>query len=262
MDCDKITIMGLIPGSEPFFKEGGEVGCLLLHGFTGTPREMRLLGDHLAARDITVSAPRISGHCTTPQDLNETRWPDWYRDAEAALEELRGKCKTVFVAGLSMGGLQTLHLATHYPDLPGVIPLAAPVFVRHWKLTLFEPLMRSTPLLKVYTYDKGLGDDLKDPEALKDHICYKKTPTACVLSIIDYMRHVKEDLPAIRQPILIIQSRQDHTVHPDNANIIHDSVGSADKSLVWLDNSYHVITEDFDRETVFGKVHEFIEAHA
>ncbi|MFH1539500.1 MAG: alpha/beta fold hydrolase [bacterium] len=254
--------MGLILGSEPFFEERGEVGCLLLHGFTGTPREMRMLGDYLAERDITVSAPRICGHCTTPQDLNTTRWPDWYRDAEAALADLRKKCKTVFVAGLSMGGLQTLHLGTHYPDIPGIIPLAAPVFVRHWKLALFMPLMRSTPLLKVYRYDKGIGDDLKDPEALKDHISYKRTPTACVLSIVDYMRHVREDLPAIRMPVLVIQARQDHTVHPENANEIYNSVGSADKELVWLDNSYHVITEDYDRETVFKKAHEFIEKHA
>lgn len=258
----KYEPMQLMTGAEPFSFERGEVGCLLLHGFTGTPHEMTLLGKFLADRNISVLAPRIVGHGTCPEDLNETRWPDWFASAEAALEELKKRCSKVFVSGLSMGGLQTLHLATHHPEIAGIAPLAAPVYVRHWKLTLFEPLMRRTPLLKVYKYDKGVGQDLKDPEALKTHLYYKKTPTACVISLLDYMAHVRADLPKIRMPALIMQSRQDHTVHPGNGQVIHDELGSTDKELVYLENSYHVLPLDYDKETVFEKVHGFIESHA
>ncbi|MEW5945047.1 MAG: alpha/beta fold hydrolase [bacterium] len=253
--------MELIPGSEPFFFEGGEKGCLLLHGFTGTPREMRPLGEYLAGRGLTVSGPRIAGHCTTPADLAKTTWRDWYRSAVEALARLRERCARVFVAGLSMGGLQTLHIATHHKDVAGIVALAAPVFVRHWKLSLFLPLMRSTPLPRIYRYDKGIGDDIKDPEALREHISYKRTPTVCVMSIVEYMAHVKADLPEVTAPILIVQSRLDHTVHPGNAEVIHDSVGSADREVVYLDNPYHVITLDYDRDFVYEKVYGFIASH-
>jgi carboxylesterase len=250
-----------MPGAEPFVIKKGPVGCLLIHGFTGATHEMRQLGDYLAERDITVMAPCIAGHGTRVEDLNETRWPDWYASARAALDELKGMCETVFVGGLSMGGLQTLHLATHDRDVRGFLCFAAPVYVRNWKLQLFEPVMRNTPLLKVYRYDKGIADDIKDKEAIKTHVSYDKTPTACVLSLVDYMNHVKADLGEIKAPILIFQAREDHTVHPGNAEVIFKAVGSQDKQIVMLDNSYHVITVDFDKQTVFEKSYEFIQKH-
>lgn len=250
-----------MPGAEPFVIKKGPVGCLLIHGFTGATHEMRQLGDYLAERDITVMAPCIEGHGTRVEDLNETRWPDWYASARAALDELKGMCETVFVGGLSMGGLQTLHLATHDRDVRGFLCYAAPVYVRNWKLQLFEPVMRNTPLLKVYRYDKGIADDIKDKEAIKTHVSYDKTPTACVLSLVDYMNHVKTDLGEIKAPILIFQAKEDHTVHPGNAEVIFKAVGSQDKQIVMLDNSYHVITVDFDKQTVFEKSYEFIQKH-
>ena len=250
-----------MPGAEPFLIKKGRTGCLLLHGFTGATHEMRELGEYLAARDITVSVPCIAGHGTRVEDLNGTRWPDWYASAKQALDELRGLCDTVFVGGLSMGGLQTLHLATHERDVRGFLAYAAPVYVRNWKLSLFEPLMRNTPIMKVYRYDKGIADDIKNKDALKVHVSYDKTPTACVISLVDYMRHVREDLPQITAPLLIFQAKDDHTVHPGNADVIFKEVASQDKDLVWLTNSYHVLPVDNDKQTVFEKSYEFIQNH-
>ena len=250
------------PGREPFEHKRGPVGCLLLHGFTGATHEMRQVGDYLAERDITVVAPCIAGHETSYEGLNKTRWQDWFASAKKAMAQIRGMCETVFVAGLSMGGLQTLHLATHEKDVAGFITYAAPVYVRNWKLSLFEPIMRNTPLMKVYRYDKGIGDDIKNKEAIKDHVSFKRTPTACALSIVDYMNHVRDDLAEITAPILIMQAREDHTVHPGNADVIYKGVSSQVKEIVWFDNSYHVITVDNDKQAVFEKTHEFIKKHS
>ena len=96
--------MPVLPGAEPFEHAGGDVGVLLVHGFTGCPQSMRPWAEHLAAEGFTVSLPRLPGHGTRWQDLNLTRWTDWYAEAERALDALRRTCSTVFVMGLSMGG--------------------------------------------------------------------------------------------------------------------------------------------------------------
>ncbi len=107
-----------------FFLEGGytgegdRTGVLLIHGYTGSPTEMRWIGDYLHARGLTVSGPLLPGHGTTPEAMNRCRWTDWTGHVEAALADLRARCTRVFVGGLSMGSLLTLHLAARHPDLP------------------------------------------------------------------------------------------------------------------------------------------------
>jgi carboxylesterase len=93
-----------MPGAEPFLYKAGEVGCLMLHGFTSTPFEMRGLGQYLAERGITAGAPLLAGHGTVPEDLQDTTWRDWYESVETALDIMLAQCKRVFLAGLSLGG--------------------------------------------------------------------------------------------------------------------------------------------------------------
>src|ERR1700737_596377 len=87
---------------------GGTRGCLLIHGFAGTPPEVRGLGEYLAARGYDVMGPLLAGHGLTPEAMAETRWPDWVRSAEAALAELRRDCEEVFVGGQALGGTLSL----------------------------------------------------------------------------------------------------------------------------------------------------------
>lgn len=65
------------PSPQAFFLEGGPLGAFLIHGFTGSPTETRLVGDYLNQRGITVSAPRLPGHGVTVDELNRCRWTDW-----------------------------------------------------------------------------------------------------------------------------------------------------------------------------------------
>jgi carboxylesterase len=119
--------MTIMPGAGAYWFEGNEVGCLILHGFTGTPQNVRPLADYLARRGLTVSVPRIAGHGTTVQDLDTTGPDDWLSTADQALADLRSRCATVFVAGISLGGTYTLELARRHQDLAGVVVMAAPV---------------------------------------------------------------------------------------------------------------------------------------
>src|SRR5688572_15870547 len=114
--------VSVLPGAEPIDLPGGPVGVLLSHGFTGSTQSIRPWAEHLAAAGLTVSAPRLPGHGTRWQDMNKTRWSDWYGEVERAFDELRGRCDTVFVMGLSMGGTLVLRLAEERADqVAGVV---------------------------------------------------------------------------------------------------------------------------------------------
>ena len=78
---------------------------LLIHGYTGAPPEVRLVGDYLHQRGYTVSGPLLPGHGTTAQEMNHRQWSDWAGHVEGALADLQARCETLFVGGLSMGAL-------------------------------------------------------------------------------------------------------------------------------------------------------------
>ena len=126
----------------PFFMSGGSIGVLLVHGFTGAPPEMRPLGDYLAARGHTVSGVLLAGHGTTPHDLAVCRWQDWYASVETAFEELRVSCESVFVAGLSLGGLLTAHLGAQRDGRVAGLILMAPALIAADKRIRWVPLLK------------------------------------------------------------------------------------------------------------------------
>src|ERR1700737_1202492 len=114
------------PGDlEPFRLGSGERGVLLIHGFCGTPPEVRGLGEHLSAGGFRVHGILLAGHGTTPEDLATTHWTDWIDSAQSPLEGLRAECRQVFVAGQSMGGSLSLVLAARNPDVVAIATLAA-----------------------------------------------------------------------------------------------------------------------------------------
>ncbi len=108
--------MPVMPGAEPFHHDGGSVGVLLCHGFTGTPQSLRPWAEHLAAAGLTVALPRLPGHGTTLAEANLTHWEDWYAELDRPLAQLRERCDEVFVMGLSMGGTLAIRLAELHGD--------------------------------------------------------------------------------------------------------------------------------------------------
>ena len=146
-------------GAEPFFYPGSDVGCLLIHGFTASPQEVSGLGRWLAAAGLTVNGVLLAGHGTTPSDLNETTWRDWYASVETGYWRLAAHCRSVFVLGLSLGGALSLHLAAHRP-VAGVVAMAAPLEVGEPLLPLASTIGRVMP-----TLPKSSKSDWFDPEA-------------------------------------------------------------------------------------------------
>lgn len=241
----------IMPGAEPFDFPGGPVGCLLVHGFSGNPSSLRPMGEYLAAQGFTVLGPRLKGHGTTVEEMLRCTYQDWLDSAESGLQELLGRCEIVFAAGLSMGATIVLHLACRHPgEIRGVIPICGPVFFKNFLISLL-PLLR--PFVK---FIPGVGSDIKDPAV--QELAYDKIPLPALLELVKLCRMVKKELPLIRQPALIFESREDHVVPPSNAEYIRQKLGSADKELVWLENSYHVATLDYDKELIFKRTAQFM----
>jgi len=240
----------------PFFFEGGPTGCLLIHGFSGSPPEMRLMGEYLAGKGLTVLGVRLAGHGTTPEDMARTGWRDWVASAEEGLRELESLCEQVFVAGLSMGGLITLHLAAHHP-LAGIVAMAAPAYITDWRFR-FLPLAQY--FIRWVTPD--IESDLTDPEAKKRLSSYQVLPVRCIVSLGQLMRLARRELPQVKAPALIMQGEKDHHVPADSARVIFEELGTAEKEIVWWPNSGHCITVDSEREAVWARAHEFIVKHS
>jgi len=239
-----------------FFLDGGPVGVLLIHGFTGSPPEMRLVGDYLHQRDFTVSGPLLPGHGTNADDMNRREWTEWTECVERALTDLQARCETVFVGGLSMGSVLTLYLAARHPDLPGII-LYAPAT---WPA---DRLIYLTPILKYLIRKKPKSDDsdLTDPEADLRLWSYEENPAFAAHEFLKLLRWVRRALAQITCPTLIIHSTLDQAISPDSAQRTYEGIGSADKELITLRNSGHCVTVDSEWEFVAQKTHEFIQAH-
>jgi len=239
-----------------FLLEGDPVGVLLIHGFTGSPPEMRLVGDYLHQRGLTVSGPLLPGHGTTVENMNRCQWTDWTGHVEQALADLQARCETVFVGGFSMGSLLTLYLAAHHPELPGAILYSPAVVVA-------DRLIHLTPVLKYLLRKRPKSDasDLTDPEADLRLWSYEENPIFAAHELLKLIRQVRRALPQVVCPTLVIHSTLDTAIHPDSARLTYEQVGSADKKLVTLHNSGHCITIDSEWESVAEKTYEFIQAH-
>ena len=243
--------MSVLPHAFPFNADGGPIGVLLNHGFTGSPASMRPWGEHLAAEGFTVSVPRLPGHGTTWQELNSTTWRDWYAEASRSLDTLRDSCDEVFIAGLSMGGCLALRLAEERGgDVDGLILVNPSVASTNKRLAAVPLLKRFVPALK------GVGDDIKKPN-VEEH-CYDRTPLKALDSLRDMWKVTREDLPKVTAPLLMFRSVEDHVVEPLSAQIITQRVSSRDVMERVLDNSYHVATLDNDADSIFTESAEFI----
>jgi carboxylesterase len=243
----------VLPGADAFRFEGGPVGVLLQHGFTGSPASMRPFGDWLAARGLSVAAPRLPGHGTSWEDLEGTTWRDWERESEAALFDLRSRCRTVVAVGLSMGGAVVLHLgAKHHDKLQGVAVINPDVR---------RPQLALAPALRlVMRTAKGVGNDIKKPG--QDEIVYGRVPLRAAGQLGKFYRMVQRELPSMRLPLLIFSAPEDHVVKPSNSRYVLRRAGSERKELIPLPNSYHVATLDFDAELIFERTLAFAQALA
>ena len=185
--------MPLLPGAEPFASDGGPIGAVVLHGFTGTPQGVRDWGVALADAGLTVTVPRLPGHGTRWQDMARTRWTDWYGEAERAFDELRSCCAEVFVCGLSMGGTLALRLAEQRAsEVAGAVVVNASLATERNDAFLLPLLRHFIPAFP------GVAGDIAKPGVTE--LAYSKMPLQAAYSLSQLWAVTRADLAGNHLP--------------------------------------------------------------
>jgi carboxylesterase len=250
----------IISTAEPFLLLGktAQPACLLIHGFTSSPKEMRGLGEFLNQYGYTCLGIRLTGHATDPQDMIRSNYTDWTASVEDGYNLLRCLSDRIILVGVSMGGVLTLLMSTRL-DVTGAVALSTP-----YKLP-DDPRLRHIDLIAktVPFMPKGSsapGDGWFDKEAWKDHISYPQNPVRSIGQLNRLLAEMRSALPQLRVPVLLIHSRDDDYVLPQNMELIFsDLVNISDKTKLYVTGSGHVITRDAARQQVFQYVLDFIQ---
>ncbi|HUX05128.1 MAG TPA: alpha/beta fold hydrolase [Acidimicrobiales bacterium] len=241
----------ILPGCEPFSSRGDPLGVLLLHGFTGSPASLRSLASALAATGLSVELPRLPGHGTSVADMKTTGWSDWTSAAISAYDELAARSERVAVVGLSMGGGLCAYVAQSRPEVAGC------VFINPMVKAVSDELREGLDQLLEAGLDEfeGIGSDIKREGPVE--ASYDVTPLTCAKSLFEGITEVYANLGAITAPSLLLQSREDHVVTPDNSEDLVALV-SGPIERIWLEDSYHVATMDNDQEFVEASTVAFV----
>lgn len=248
------------PDTSEFFLPGSGLSALLIHGLSGTPYEMRYLGERLAETGARVLGVRLHGHARTPEDLGASNHSNWYESVVDGFERLREFGDTNVVIGLSMGALLAARLAADQREAVAGLVMLAPAFFLPAKARIALRLMRPARAWgdKVY-FSSGAGSDIHDDAARSIHPGTRLMPLGAALSLVELSERIRPRLGEVVQPTLLIHSRRDHTCPFErNVDFVMGHLGSAEKRMIALEESYHVIAVDSEKHRVAEETLEFV----
>ncbi len=119
---------------------GNKTGLILIHGFTATTAEVRLLAERMHQAGYSVIAHLLPGHNTHLDDLTRATWRMWYEKVNQTYNTIIAKCDRVFVGGESIGTLLAIELAAQHPEIAGLFLFAPAVKIqRLWNSRFLAP---------------------------------------------------------------------------------------------------------------------------
>jgi carboxylesterase len=250
----------IIPTAEPFFFLGdsSKPACLLIHGFTGTPKEMRPMGEYLNQGGYTCLGVRLAGHATHPEDMIRSRWTDWAASVEDGYHLLCDVTDNIFLIGLSMGGILSLLMSTEL-EVRGVVAMSTPSRLPTdypvWFLKLVSLVTRYRPKTK-----DPPGSGWFDKTAYQDHVAYRENPVRSSAELKKLILQMHAALPRVNVPVLLMHSKDEKYILPDNMeNIYAGLVNAPERTKLYITGSGHVLPRDASREHVFKTAVEFIQ---
>jgi carboxylesterase len=229
--------------------KGNGKSVLLIHGYTGSPHDMRYLGERLQKQGYLVSIPRLPGHGTCLDDFLETGAEEWLRRSVDSWLELETFDRPQYLAGLSMGGILAVILASSFR--PERLVLAAPA------LMTSNPVLSLTPLLKFFVKKrhKSEVERYEDPDL--DYLSreyWSVTTPSSAAELYRLQRLGRKLLSRVSAPTLTIVSENDHSVPAAVGAYIQSGISSEKKEVLTLKESPHVVVNDCEKETVADRI--------
>jgi carboxylesterase len=237
---------------KPLFSEKGSQAVLLLHAYSGSSNDVRMLSRSLEKAGYTVYSPNFSGHGTLrPEDILEQTPEQWWQDTVAAVNFLREKgYEKVAVFGLSMGGIFAMRTLTE--QIPGVIGggfFCSPIlptknhvpenFVRYAQQVL------TTAGISAEEQAKRLP---QITEQVKDQLSEIEQGTQLTAA----------KLPKVTLPVFAAQAGQDEMI---DAKVVLQTVAQLTQTYItfnWYPQSGHVITVGPDHKQLEQDVASFL----
>ena len=242
----------IISGAEPFFMQGGAHGVLLIHGFTGNPAELLLLGQHLHSKGFTVLGIRLAGHGTNEKDLSNMTKDDWQASVVDGYSILRGCCQKISVVGHSMGAILALNLSL-LRNVERLVSLAAPIFIdESLRLQFLPPREESNDL-----YVRKRPRNLKNVPIAANRT-YRLMPLISVHELMELIEDAKNIIKKVKVPLMVLHGKEDHTTKVESAEYIYENAASKQKRIELIDDMGHLLPLKEGREKVFEIAAKFL----
>ena len=214
------------------------------------------MGEHLNQQGYPCLGIRLTGHATRPEDMIRSRYTDWMLSVEDGYHLLRGMTDRIYLVGLSMGGMLSLLMSTKL-KVAGVVAMSTPYRIPYdlpaWTLKLASHFIRYQPQGKE---EPGAG--WFDKSAYAEHFSYPQNPVRSGAEVQTLASELRASLPNINVPVLLIHSRNDTYVFPENMELIYNDLGTPDKTKLYITESGHVVTRDAAKDQVFEAASAFI----
>jgi carboxylesterase len=265
-----------------FFLPGDKNLCLLIHGLTGTAKEMNSIARNLNNSGFSVACPLLANHDKSISCLKRTTWEELYNSMRKEFIKYTNDYENIFVAGLSFGALIGILLAHEFPQKVKALNCFSPtLYFDGWanpKLRFLLPLVFKTPLKYCFYLKEGYPYGIKNQRlrsriesfyAKSDLFDYSKVhlygyPVIPVSSMQQnhlLAKHVMKILPAVTTPIQLLQAKDDDVTSPKNSYYIYNHIASKDKEIFLFEDSYHIIIADQERDKVAARTLAFFEKY-
>lgn len=250
--------------------ETSNKAVLLIHGLTGSPFEMKKYAKALHKAGYNVFCDCLPGHGDSKISIRTVRWDDWYNDCSAKYKELTEKYDKVYISGLCLGAVLALALAEEHQDSDGIVALSTTLFLDGWTIPWYNflmPLGLYTILRYYYSFPERHPYGLKN-EGIRKRISLlqrKNTvaldhyPLSCIYELLKGSKLTIKKLQDVQSPVLIMHAVEDDLTSLKSSDIVFERISSSDKEYIKLQNCYHHVVMDNERELVFENAIRFFD---
>lgn len=254
----------------PFFLNSGiktqsrirKTSVLLCHGYKSAPKEVEALARFLNGFGLKVYAPRLKGHGTSPINLKDVTWQDWYDSVQRGYAALYNVSAKIIVIGFSTGGLLGLTSCARKKQsskkLSAIVSINSALKLMDIRAKMVPGINIWNEMLDKLHIEKGKFEFVDDvPE--NPYINYSRNYLKGVEQLEKLMSVCEKDLSKVNIPALVIQAKNDGVVNPESGKIIYNKISSEIKFLSEVDFSNHVIINCERKDEVFEEIRKFLE---